>query len=281
MAENFRERVLRRGSEANSVCINRLRDRTNKSPAFVVQTTTGESRNKTPSDSKTCERLPGFSNPKKLTSGPSFVRTCFVPSTSPEPMFESLQLIGISTAVVTAAEIGDKTQLLAFFLAARFRAPMPICLGILAATVANHAIAGLLGASVASFIDPEVLRWILVAAFLAMAVWILIPDKMEEDSCVFAHKRFGVFGTTCVLFFLAEMGDKTQIATMALGASYATSVISVVTGTTLGMLLADVPAVFIGNKLSEKLSMKWMRRIAAAIFVLLAVLAAVADAPDV
>ena len=144
-------------------------------------------------------------------------------------MFESLQLIGISTAVVTAAEIGDKTQLLAFFLAARFRAPMPICLGILAATVANHAIAGLLGASVASFIDPEVLRWILVAAFLAMAVWILIPDKMEEDSCVFAHKRFGVFGTTCVLFFLAEMGDKTQIATMALGASYATSVISVVT----------------------------------------------------
>lgn len=156
-------------------------------------------------------------------------------------MFESLQLIGISTAVVTAAEIGDKTQLLAFFLAARFRAPMPICLGILAATVANHAIAGLFGASVASFIDPEVLRWILVAAFLAMAVWILIPDKMEEDSCVFAHNRFGVFGTTCVLFFLAEMGDKTQIATVALGASYATSVISVVTGTTLGMLLADVP----------------------------------------
>ena len=180
-------------------------------------------------------------------------------------MFESLQLIGISTAVVTAAEIGDKTQLLAFFLAARFRAPMPICLGILAAT----------------FIDPEVLRWILVAAFLAMAVWILIPDKMEEDSCVFAHNRFGVFGATCVLFFLAEMGDKTQIATVALGASYATSVISVVTGTTLGMLLADVPAVFIGNKLSEKLSMKWMRRIAAAIFVLLAVLAAVADAPNV
>ena len=196
-------------------------------------------------------------------------------------MFESLQLIDISTAVVTAAEIGDKTQLLAFFLAARFRAPMPICLGILAATVANHAIAGLLGASVASFIDPEVLRWILVAAFLAMAVWILIPDKMEEDSCVFAHNRFGVFGTTCVLFFLAEMGDKTQIATVALGASYATSVISVVTGTTLGILLADVPAVFIGNKLSEKLSMKWMRRIAAAIFVLLAVLAAVADAPNV
>ena len=114
-----------------------------------------------------------------------------------------------------------------------------------------------------------------------MAVWILIPDKMEEDSCVFAHNRFGVFGATCVLFFLAEMGDKTQIATVALGASYATSVISVVTGTTLGMLLADVPAVFIGNKLSEKLSMKWMRRIAAAIFVLLAVLAAVADAPNV
>lgn len=121
-------------------------------------------------------------------------------------MFESLQLIGISTAVVSAAEIGDKTQLLAFFLAARFRAPMSICLGILAATVANHAIAGLLGACVASFIDPEVLRWILVAAFLAMAVWILIPDKMEEDSCVFAHNRFGVFGATCVLFFLAEMG---------------------------------------------------------------------------
>lgn len=193
-------------------------------------------------------------------------------------MLESLQLLGLATAVVTAAEIGDKTQLLAFFLATRFKKPLPICLGILAATVANHALAGLLGASVASFINPTVLRWILVAAFLAMAVWMLIPDKLEEgETARTGTRNLGVFGTTCVLFFLAEMGDKTQIATIAMGASYAGDVLTVVMGTTLGMLIADVPAVFIGNKLSDRLPMVWMRRIAAAIFVILAVLAAFAD----
>ena len=187
-------------------------------------------------------------------------------------MFESLQLVGLSTILVTAAEIGDKTQLLALCLAARFRKPLPICLAIFASTVANHALAGLLGASVASFIDPAVLKWVLVASFLAMAAWMLVPDKIDDDDQL-KYGNFGVFGTTFILFFLAEMGDKTQLATVALGASYADSVLAVVTGTTLGMLIADVPAVFIGNKLSEKLSMSFMRKIAAGLFVIFAMLA--------
>ena len=174
-------------------------------------------------------------------------------------MFESLQLVGLSTILVTAAEIGDKTQLLALCLAARFRKPLPICLAIFASTVANHTLAGLLGASVASF--------------FAMAAWMLVPDKIDDDDDQLKYGNFGVFGTTFILFFLAEMGDKTQLATVALGASYADSVLAVVTGTTLGMLIADVPAVFIGNKLSEKLSMSLMRKIAAGLFVIFAVLA--------
>ena len=188
-------------------------------------------------------------------------------------MFESLQLVGLSTLLVTAAEIGDKTQLLALCLAARFRRPLPICLGIFAATIANHALAGLLGASVASFIDPAVLKWVLVVSFLAMAAWMLVPDKIDETSENLKSSRFGIFSTTLILFFLAEMGDKTQLATVALGASYADHVLAVVTGTTLGMLIADVPAVFIGNKLSEKLSMALMRKIAAGLFVVFALLA--------
>ena len=188
-------------------------------------------------------------------------------------MFESLQLVGLSTILVTAAEIGDKTQLLALCLAARFRKPLPICLAIFASTVANHALAGLLGASVASFIDPAVLKWVLVASFLAMAAWMLVPDKIDDDDDQLKYGNFGVFGTTFILFFLAEMGDKTQLATVALGASYADSVLAVVTGTTLGMLIADVPAVFIGNKLTEKLSMSFMRKIAAGLFVIFAVFA--------
>lgn len=183
-----------------------------------------------------------------------------------------LETLGLSTVVVAAAEIGDKTQLLSIFLAARYRAPKPIIWGILLATIFNHALAGALGASLSSLISYEVLRWVLIVSFLAMAVWILIPDKMEDDDFKKKAQRFGVFGTTFVLFFLAEMGDKTQIATIAMSARYASEAVWVIMGTTLGMMIANVPAVYLGEKIAEKISMVWMRRIAAAVFVTLAVL---------
>jgi putative Ca2+/H+ antiporter (TMEM165/GDT1 family) len=190
-----------------------------------------------------------------------------------------LETIGLSTLVVAASEIGDKTQLLALCLAARYRAPAPIVLGILAATITNHVLAAALGVSVASILSPEVLRWVLIVSFVLMGFWMLVPDKMDDDKCdVGKAQRYGVFGATFVLFFLAEMGDKTQVATIALAAHYG-SVIAVVCGTTLGMLIADVPAVFIGDKLSQKISMKLMRWIAAVIFFGLAVAAYFADAP--
>ena len=148
----------------------------------------------------------------------------------------------ISTGVVALAEMGDKTQLLAFILAARFKKPIPIILGILAATIINHGLAGALGAWITSMVNPEVLRWILGASFIGMAIWTLIPDKIEEEETQVA-KHLGVFGATFITFFLAEMGDKTQLATIALAAHYAAP-LAVVVGTTLGMLIADVPAVF-------------------------------------
>jgi putative Ca2+/H+ antiporter (TMEM165/GDT1 family) len=173
----------------------------------------------------------------------------------------------VSTGVVTLAEIGDKTQLLAFLLAARFKKPVPIILGILAATIVNHGLAGALGAWITAMLSPEILRWVLGLSFLGMAVWTLIPDEIEEDEAKIA-KRFGVFGATLVTFFLAEMGDKTQVATVAMAAHYATPLL-VVAGTTLGMLIADVPAVFIGDKLAEKIPMKPVHITAAALFALL------------
>lgn len=173
----------------------------------------------------------------------------------------------VSTGVVALAEIGDKTQLLAFILAARFKKPLPIVLGILAATVVNHGLAGALGAWITASISPEVLRWVLGLSFIGMAIWTMIPDKIEEEETQVA-KRFGVFGATLVTFFLAEMGDKTQIATVAMAAHYATPLL-VVVGTTLGMLIADVPAVFVGEKLANKIPMKLVHSIAAAIFALL------------
>lgn len=175
----------------------------------------------------------------------------------------------VSTGVVALAEIGDKTQLLAFILAARFKKPIPIILGILCATIVNHGLAGALGAWITSSVSPDILRWILGASFIGMAIWTLIPDKIEEEETQVA-KKFGVFGATLVTFFLAEMGDKTQIATVALAAHYGTPLL-VVIGTTLGMLLADVPAVFIGDKLSSKIPMKLVHSIAAGIFALLGV----------
>ena len=178
-------------------------------------------------------------------------------------LFRSL----VSTGVVALAEIGDKTQLLAFILAARFKKPLPIILGILVATVINHGLAGALGAWITSTISPEVLRWVLGASFIGMAIWTMIPDKIEEEETQIAQ-RFGIFGATFITFFLAEMGDKTQIATVAMAAHY-TEPLMVVIGTTLGMLIADVPAVFAGDKLANKIPMKLVHSIAAAVFALL------------
>ena len=176
----------------------------------------------------------------------------------------------VSTGVVALAEIGDKTQLLAFILAARFKKPLPIIAGILVATLINHGLAGALGAWVTTVVSPEVMRWVLGGSFLAMAVWTLIPDKIDEEDTQIAH-RMGVFGATLVTFFLAEMGDKTQIATVAMAAHYATPLL-VIAGTTLGMLIADVPAVFVGNKFANRIPMKLVHAIAAGIFAVMGLL---------
>ena len=173
----------------------------------------------------------------------------------------------ISTGVVALAEIGDKTQLLAFLLAARFRRPLPIVLGILAATLVNHGLAGALGAWVMAVVSPSVLRWVLGLSFIAMAVWTLIPDRIEDDEAR-AVRHLGVFGTTLATFFLAEMGDKTQIATVAMAAHYGQP-LWVVAGTTLGMMLADVPAVFMGGRLARRIPMRLVHAAAAAVFGLL------------
>ncbi len=175
----------------------------------------------------------------------------------------------VSTGVVALAEIGDKTQLLAFILAARFKAPLPIIAGILSATIVNHGLAGALGAWITSTVSPGVLRWILGLSFIGMAIWTLIPDQIEAEETQVA-KHLGVFGATLVTFFLAEMGDKTQLATIALAAHYAAPVV-VVIGTTSGMLIADVPAVFIGNRFAAAIPMKLVHTIAAGIFALLGV----------
>ena len=188
-------------------------------------------------------------------------------------MFEIFQTTLLSTGVVAAAEIGDKTMLLAVFLAARFRKPWTIILGIFVATFLNHVIAGALGATLANCISADLLRWILIVSFIAMGIWILIPDKIDEGGNDDRLRRFGVFGTTVILFFIAEVGDKTQVATVALAARYPAEAFWVVCGTTLGLMIADAPAVFIGNKLAEKISMKLMRQVAAAVFFILAVVA--------
>jgi Ca2+/H+ antiporter, TMEM165/GDT1 family len=182
-------------------------------------------------------------------------------------MMESLL---ISTGVVALAEIGDKTQLLAFILATRFKKPLPIIAGIFCATIINHGLAGAFGAWISTVIGPDAMRWILGISFIGMAVWTMIPDKIEEEETQVA-KKWGVFGATLITFFLAEMGDKTQIATVALAAHYAAPLM-VVIGTTLGMLIADVPAVFVANKFTEKISMKLVHSIAASIFLVMGLL---------
>jgi putative Ca2+/H+ antiporter (TMEM165/GDT1 family) len=180
-----------------------------------------------------------------------------------------MEALFVSTGVVALAEVGDKTQLLAFLLAARFKKPLPIIAGILVATLINHGLAGALGAWITQTVSPQVLRWVLGASFIGMAIWTLIPDEIEEEETQIAQ-RFGVFGATLITFFLAEMGDKTQVATVAMAAHYANP-LWVVMGTTLGMLIADVPAVFVGDKLANKIPMRLVHMVAAAMFAVLGV----------
>jgi putative Ca2+/H+ antiporter (TMEM165/GDT1 family) len=184
-----------------------------------------------------------------------------------------MEAILVSVGVVAFAEIGDKTQLLAVLLAARFQKPLPVILGILAATILNHLIAATLGTLAADRLTPDVLRWILAVSFLAMGVWTLIPDRLDGEPKLF--ENFGAFGATLFSFFLVEIGDKTQIATLALAARFH-SIVPVAFGTTLGMMIADAPAVYLGKIAATRLPLKPLRLIAAGIFLLLG-LAAVFD----
>lgn len=164
--------------------------------------------------------------------------------------------------------MGDKTQLLALVLAATFRRPLPIIAGIFIATLANHAFAGAIGQWLTHVVSPEALRWILGLSFIGMAVWTLIPDKLDDGAP--RKRRFGVFGTTLIAFFLVEMGDKTQIATVVLAARY-DALVPVVAGTTLGMMIANVPAVLLGNFTAEKIPIRAIHVVAAILFVLLGI----------
>lgn len=177
----------------------------------------------------------------------------------------------VSAGLVAIAEIGDKTQLLSLVLAARYRAPVPIILGVLVATLANHGVAAALGDMLAHSLNPRVLNWAVVASFVVMGLWILVPDKLDDDD---APKRsaHGVFVTTALAFFLAEMGDKTQIATVALAARFSEWA-PVVAGTTAGMLLANVPAVLFGHRFADRLPTRWIHGIAALMFLVLGGLA--------
>jgi len=181
-----------------------------------------------------------------------------------------LEAFLVSTGIVAIAEVGDKTQLLALVLAARYGRPLPIVLGILVATLANHALAAWLGVSIAGLAGRDVMRWMMGVSFLVIAAWSLVPDRLNGEET--GSPRLGAFGATLAAFFIAEMGDKTQIATMALAARYA-SIAAVVAGTTLGMMLADVPAVYLGERLLRRVPAKAMRRVAAATFAVIGVVA--------
>lgn len=186
-------------------------------------------------------------------------------SACPAPRF-SVEALFTSTVMVALAEIGDKTQLLAIVLATRFRRPLPIILGILVATVANHLLAAWLGVQAASILDGQWFRYLIAASFIAMGLWTLIPDKLEDGSD--RPQRHGAFATTLVAFFLVEMGDKTQLATIALGAQFQ-GLLSVTAGTTIGMMLANIPAVFFGDQLIRKVPMRVVRAVAATLFVII------------
>lgn len=177
----------------------------------------------------------------------------------------------ISTAIVALAEMGDKTQLLALLLAARFRKPVPILLAILFATLLNHGISAVLGQWITTVLSPVVLLWIVSVGFIAMALWMLVPDELEDETDnINKWQKYGVFGATFVLFFLAEIGDKTQVATVALAARF-DSVFWVMLGTTIGMMIANAPAVFVGNKLADKLPIPLIHKIGASIFLIIGI----------
>jgi putative Ca2+/H+ antiporter (TMEM165/GDT1 family) len=179
-----------------------------------------------------------------------------------------LEAFLVSTALVALAEMGDKTQLLSFVLAAKLKRPWPIIAGILFATLANHFLAGWIGAWVATLVSPQTMKWIVAVSFFVFGVWALVPDKFDETR---EYSGRSVFITTLVAFFLVEMGDKTQLATVALAAKYP-ALIAVVMGTTLGMLIANAPAVWLGEALAHRVNMRVMRWIAAGLFILLGVL---------
>lgn len=179
-----------------------------------------------------------------------------------------MQSFLVSTSVVALAEIGDKTQLLSLVLAARYRTPLPIVLGVLVATLANHAGAGGIGTLLAAWLSPTIMNWAVVASFALIAGWILVPDKLDEGEIVMPKKAMGVFGTTVFAFFLAEMGDKTQVVTIALAAQYR-DFFSVVGGTTLGMMLANVPVIYLGSRFANRLHPKAVHIVASIIFVVL------------
>ncbi|NKF49053.1 TMEM165/GDT1 family protein [Shewanella sp. WXL01] len=182
-----------------------------------------------------------------------------------------MSVLAISITTVALAEIGDKTQLLSLLLASRYRKPVPIIAAIFLATIANHALAAYLGVVVADYLSPQILNWVLVISFLAMAAWVLVPDKLDDDEQI---SNKGPFIASFIAFFVAEIGDKTQIATSILGAQYADALAMVVLGTTIGMLLANVPVVLIGKLSADKLPLALIRKVTAALFVLLAVGAA-------
>lgn len=186
-----------------------------------------------------------------------------------------MEALIFSTTIVAFAEMGDKTQLLSFVLAAKFNRRTPIILGILFATLANHFLAGSVGAWIASLISPQTLRWIVASSFFAFGAWVLRQDKLEGDQKLLGA---GVFFTTLIAFFLAEMGDKTQLATVALAARY-DSLVSVVLGTTLGMMIANVPAVWVGQALAHRVNMRLMRWVASGLFAFLGILTLVVPTP--
>lgn len=180
-----------------------------------------------------------------------------------------MEALFTSTMIVALAEIGDKTQLLAILLATKYRKPLPIIAGIFVATIANHFLAALIGSQVASLLDSAAFRYAIGAGFIAMAAWTLVPDKLDDDDGAPKDARFGAFVATAIAFFIVEMGDKTQVATIALGAQFQDAVVLVTMGTTLGMMIANVPAVYLGHVVHEKVPLGVVRAIAALLFLVL------------
>lgn len=195
----------------------------------------------------------------------------------PRFIFSRMEAFFISTAIVALAEMGDKTQLLSLVLAARYQRPWPVVAGIFVATLANHMLAGAVGAWATTALPPDVLRWGLGLSFIAMAGWMLIPDKLDEEAGSAAPPRLGVFGVTVLAFFLAEMGDKTQVATVVLAAQYS-SYAAVVAGTTLGMMLANAPVVWLGERITRRVPIRTVHAVSAVIFLVLGVMTLLAPA---